>query len=223
MFKISKPVKSILLLLAVIPFAAGCHVRLATKEDWITEPPVGSAAVTASATASAAFPELPTPSATAVAEGPEESPAAVPTVPSTATAAAKPVPTPFANPTVAPTEKPTSACPTATPVPKQTVTVSIMGPEGMLLNKTQLQYEQGVSKTVFDMTLAACEGQGLEVVYSGSVKRKNIYIEGIGGIYCDAPGGTGGWIYFVNGSFPSIDVSSYVLKDGDVVEWQYTR
>ncbi len=236
MRKISNGVKILLLLLIVILFVSGCHVRLATKEDWKTAAPEKSAAETAASnttpyispnsTASAAAEDA----AASVTAEPTTAPTAIP-IPagkkSPATAAqstAKPTAKPTVRPTSQPvTDKPATAKPTATPVPKQNITVSIKGPEGMILNKTQLQYGPEEKKTVFDITMDACVNSGIEVIYTGSVKRHTIYIQGIGGIFEKDYGGSSGWIYLVNGTFPSIDVSSYVLKNGDVVEWQYTR
>lgn len=238
MFPIRKFTKSALLLAAVVLFCTGCTVRLATKEDWITAAPGKSAAVTGAAES--------TPSAapTATAEGSDlpdsekSTPAAVPTEKPTA-APGRPavtVPSHTVVPTAAPTAKAASKAtvkpvirntpvptPAATPVSKQQFTVSIKGPEGMLVPATQLPYERNVTKTVFDVTMELCESRGIAVVYSGSVKRNNIYIEGIGEFHCDALGGSRGWVYYVNGAFPSIPVSSYVLKDGDIIEWQYTH
>ena len=238
MFQIRKFTKATLLLAAVILFCTGCHVRLATKEDWITATPDKSAAVTGTAESTPTA----TPGATAetfgVPDSEKSTPATVPTELPTAAPGGSAVTVPFH--TVAPTPMPTAKTvpkstvkpavrntdaptPAATPVPKQQFTVSIKGPEGIFVPATQLQYEQNVTKTVFDVTIDLCKSREIAVVYSGSVKRNNIYIEGIGDFHCDGPGGSRGWIYYVNGTFPSISVSSYVLKDGDIIEWQYTR
>lgn len=238
MFQIKNFTKSALLLAAVVLFCTGCNVRLATKEDWITAAPGKSAVVTGTAdsTPTAA------PGATAETSGVPDSETDTPAAVSSAVPTAAPggtavkVPSYTAMPTSVPTAKAAPKAtvkpavrntpvptPVATPVPKQQFTVSIKGPEGMLVPATQLQYEQNVTKTVFDVTMELCESRGIAVVYSGSVKRNNIYIEGIGDFHCDGPGGSRGWVYYVNGTFPSISVSSYALKDGDIIEWQYTR
>ena len=48
------------------------------------------------------------------------------------------------------------------------------------------------------------------------------YIEGIGNLYEFDCGALSGWMYRVNGTFPNYGCSSYILSDGDVVEWVYT-
>ena len=238
MRKVSNSVKVILLLLTVILFVSGCNIRLATKEDWKTAAPEKSAAETAvfdTTPCVTLAPKEPDVSAAATDAAGSPVPVPVPTAAPTAVPTAAPAPTakkpsataakPADIPTTeAPkTNKPATAKPTATPVPKQTLTLSIQGPEGMILSKTRLQYDSKESKTVFDITMEACNNNGIEVVYTGSVKRHTIYIQGIGGIFEKDYGGSSGWIYFVNGTFASVGISSYVLKDGDVVEWQYTR
>ena len=32
-----------------------------------------------------------------------------------------------------------------------------------------------------------------------------------------------GWMYRVNGEFPDVGCGAYQLRDGDVIEWLYTR
>ena len=238
MFQIRKFMKSALLLAAVVLVCTGCNMRLATKEDWITVAPDQSAAVTDTADSTSTEAPAVTAEASRSPDAVQSTPAGVPTEKPTASSEgpAVTVPSHTGAPTSAPTAKATPKAtvkpavkntpvptPAAMPVSKQQFTVSIKGPEGMLVSATQLQYERNVTKTVFDVTMELCESRGLPVVYSGSVKRNNIYIKGIGDFHCDASGGSRGWVYYVNGTFPSIPVSSYVLKDGDLIEWQYTR
>lgn len=238
MFRIRKFTKSALLLAAVVLFCTGCTVRLATKEDWITAAPDKSAAVTGTAESTPKTAPAATAEVSDLSGSEKSTPAVVPTEKPTAASGepAVTVPSHTARTTSAPTAKAAPKAtvkpvirntpvptPAATPVPKQQFTVSIKGPEGMLVSATQLQYERNVTKTVFDVTIDLCKSRGIAVVYSGSVKRNSIYIEGIGAFHCDASGGSRGWVYYVNGAFPSIPVSSYVLKDGDIIEWQYTR
>lgn len=48
------------------------------------------------------------------------------------------------------------------------------------------------------------------------------YVSSIGGLVEKATSSTAGWVYYVNGSEPSTSCSSYTLKDGDSVSWDYT-
>jgi hypothetical protein len=51
---------------------------------------------------------------------------------------------------------------------------------------------------------------------------KSNYIEGIANIYEMDAGPLSGWMYKVNGVFPSVGCGRYELKVGDVIEWIYT-
>lgn len=48
------------------------------------------------------------------------------------------------------------------------------------------------------------------------------YIDGINGLFELAHGAGSGWIYFVNGDPQGMGCESYILHDGDYVEWRYT-
>ena len=49
-----------------------------------------------------------------------------------------------------------------------------------------------------------------------------IYVDGINGLYEFDKGKGSGWMYSVNGVFPSYSAANYKLKDRDVVKWLYT-
>ncbi len=87
-----------------------------------------------------------------------------------------------------------------TPVPAQTVPI-------------------GEGDTAYSVLIRVCRANGLTVVNSGS--RISPYISGIGDLYEAAYGPTSGWGYRVNGKAPSVGSGSYVLSDGDVLEWLY--
>jgi hypothetical protein len=48
------------------------------------------------------------------------------------------------------------------------------------------------------------------------------YVEAINNIYAYDAGPLSGWKFIVNGTFPAISSSSYVLQPGDDVVWAYT-
>ena len=87
-----------------------------------------------------------------------------------------------------------------TPVPTQTVPI-------------------GEGDTAYSVLIRVCRANRLTVVNSGS--RISPYISGIGDLYEAAYGPTSGWGYRVNGKAPSVGSGSYVLSDGDVLEWLY--
>lgn len=76
-----------------------------------------------------------------------------------------------------------------------------------------LTFEKGA--TVYD---ALC-GLGLSV--NASSTAYGVYVAAIGGLAEKEHGGSSGWKYTVNGSYPGKSCSAYVLSDGDVVVWQY--
>jgi len=74
--------------------------------------------------------------------------------------------------------------------------------------------EKGV--TAFDALKALCDENGISLNY-----QRKTYIQGIGGLNEKDCGSASGWVYLVNGVKPSKPASSYVLENGDVVEWRY--
>jgi len=48
------------------------------------------------------------------------------------------------------------------------------------------------------------------------------YVTGINGINAGADGPSSGWMYSVNGAYPSVSAAAVTLKNGDVVVWRYT-
>ena len=59
--------------------------------------------------------------------------------------------------------------------------------------------------------------------YTGSVKRKDIYITSIHHIPEKACGDQSGWKYKVNGSIPNLSCSDYTLQGGETIEWYYAE
>ena len=49
-----------------------------------------------------------------------------------------------------------------------------------------------------------------------------VYVQGIHYLYEFSCGPLSGWLFKVNGAFASGDSASYLLKDGDEVEWVYS-
>ena len=62
------------------------------------------------------------------------------------------------------------------------------------------------------------EGVSLNVRNTGFGK----YVAGIGGLNEKDLGGSSGWMYSVNGSYPNTACSNYDLSDGDVIVFSYT-
>ncbi|MDL2288957.1 DUF4430 domain-containing protein [Oscillospiraceae bacterium OttesenSCG-928-F05] len=163
-----------------------------------------------------------------------EGPAKTSPPPKTATPAGTPAPSPILSATAAPAPQtqalppaPPSAAPsgegqtpaaeTEEPPEEQVVTLSLEGPEGMLVENASLAYVEGM--TAFDALEALCGEQGLALDVSGS--GGSVYVRGIGNIYERDYGPMSGWIYTVGGVSPSKSSGAYELSAGDHVLWRY--
>jgi|BioPla2DNA2_1021312.scaffolds.fasta_scaffold02391_9 hypothetical protein len=96
----------------------------------------------------------------------------------------------------------------------------IVPESGVILDIQDYNAEEG--DTVFDVLKGVCESNGISLSYTGSVKRKNIYINGINGLYERDCGGASGWVYSVNDEFIIASAGGYVVKDGDMIEFHFT-
>lgn len=85
---------------------------------------------------------------------------------------------------------------------------------GVILGKTEVEIKS--KDTVYDILAKVCEEN--KILFSANMG----YIEGINNIFEMDFGKSSGWIYFVNGEPPSVGCGSYVLTDGDEIEWHYT-
>lgn len=100
-------------------------------------------------------------------------------------------------------------------------TAELAPEDGWLLPPTQVTFEEGES--VFDVLQRTCRDENVHLEFSTTPLYHSAYIEGIGNLYEFDCGELSGWMYQVNGAFPSQSCSRCVLQDGDVVCWQYTR
>lgn len=152
---------------------------------------------------------------------------------------APPEATPFApTQTAAP-----SAQPSATPVPTvqpaaETCTVSIscaaalqsnqlpdavravLPENGQILGPVTIELEPG--DTVWTVLQRVTRSHGVALEAQWTPAYGTAYVQGIGQLYEFDCGQGSGWIYSVNGAFPSEGCSSYPLQPGDVIRWLYT-
>ena len=91
---------------------------------------------------------------------------------------------------------------------------------GIILAPTTVQYVEGES--VYDVLKRACSYANIPLRYSWTMKFGGYYIEGINNICEFDCGPQSGWMYKVNGWFPNYGSSNYILKDGDIIVWEYT-
>lgn len=77
----------------------------------------------------------------------------------------------------------------------------------------------GNGDTVRDVLIRAARENGIKIDADGG---KNYYVRAIENISEFDFGDLSGWMYRVNGEFPSVGCSEYVLRDNDIIEWLYT-
>ena len=94
--------------------------------------------------------------------------------------------------------------------------------DGCILETTTYAFAQ--DETVYDILVRAVKENKLhmEKKKTGSGTR-DYYICGIANIYEYDWGELSGWMYYVNGESPSVGCGEYRVKDGDRIEWLYTR
>ena len=92
--------------------------------------------------------------------------------------------------------------------------------DGVILPVTAVCFNEGES--AFDVLLRAMVHEKIHLEYSESPMYHSMYIEGINNLYEFDCGALSGWMYSVNGEFPGFGSSSYILTDGDVIEFLYT-
>lgn len=91
--------------------------------------------------------------------------------------------------------------------------------DGVILAPVKIAFRDGDS--VYDALSAATAKARLAVDVGGA--GGSLYIRGIGALYEFDYGTLSGWMYYVNGEAPSESCSARKLRDGDVIEWRYTR
>lgn len=94
--------------------------------------------------------------------------------------------------------------------------------DGVILKKKTYVLRDG--DTVFDILQRATRQERIQMEYQGANESvyKSAYIQGIHYLYEFSAGAQSGWMYEVNGQFPSVGVSKYTLKDGDEILFLYT-
>ncbi|HHX57433.1 MAG TPA: DUF4430 domain-containing protein [Clostridiales bacterium] len=97
---------------------------------------------------------------------------------------------------------------------------SIVPKGGIILDMQDYNAKEG--DTAFDVLKSACESNGISLNYTGNVKRKTIYINGINGLYERDCGSASGWVYSINNEFPTASSGGYTVKDGDIIEFHFT-
>ena len=96
----------------------------------------------------------------------------------------------------------------------------IIPDDGWILKPVTVNFNEGES--VFDVLKQVCRDNKIQLEFSFTPIYNSAYIEGINNLYEFYCGSLSGWMYEVNDWFPNYGCSRYEVKNGDVIEWQYT-
>lgn len=182
-----------------------------TEQAPVTQAPVPAATAPAPGHTGAA---APAPAATGSAAAQAPAATSKPAAPAPA-ATAKP-----AAPAPAATATPAAPAPAATATPVNTVTLSITGDEEHGVILAPAAYEIEKNETALELLRRITRQHKIQMEYQGS--KTFAYVEGIDNLYEYDHGAESGWMYKVNGEFPSKASGSWIMKPGDTVEWLYT-
>ncbi|WP_042218938.1 DUF4430 domain-containing protein [Paenibacillus borealis] len=110
--------------------------------------------------------------------------------------------------------------PAATAAPVNTVTLSITGDKehGVILSTAAYEIEK--NETALELLKRITRKHKIQMEYQGS--KTFAYVEGIDNLYEYDHGAESGWMYKVNGEFPSKASGSWIVNPGDTIEWLYT-
>lgn len=99
-------------------------------------------------------------------------------------------------------------------------TVTIIGPDdvGVILEETEVEIQK--DDTALDVLEKAVQEKNIQLEYSGS--GTTAYVKAINGLSELDRGAESGWLYRVNGEIPDEGAGTYIVQNGDHLEWFYT-
>ena len=97
---------------------------------------------------------------------------------------------------------------------------SFVPSDGTIFPKTKVVFYEGES--VFNVLSREMKKNQIHLEFMSTPIYNSAYIEGIANLYEYDCGELSGWMYKVNGTFPTYGCSRYILKSGDIIEWLYT-
>ncbi len=122
---------------------------------------------------------------------------------------------------------------TATTATGETVTASIsircdvikgeaphVPDDGVVLEEVEITLPEG--STSYDLLVEACKANKLHLDKEASAFG-SAYVKGMANIYEFDFGELSGWMYCVNDHYSDIGAGEYKLKDGDHIQWHYTK
>ncbi|MCL2121314.1 MAG: DUF4430 domain-containing protein [Clostridiales bacterium] len=92
--------------------------------------------------------------------------------------------------------------------------------DGVILPQTEALAYAGES--VFQVLQRELKRAGIHLEFMSTPIYNSAYIEGIYNLYEFDAGELSGWMYSVNGWYPSYGCSRYPLAPDDVIDWQYS-
>ena len=92
--------------------------------------------------------------------------------------------------------------------------------DGVLLAQTEVVFYEGES--AFNVLQRVLKEQKKHLEFVDTPMYNSVYIEGICNLYAFDCGGLSGWMYEVNGEYPTYGCSRYALQEGDAIVWRYT-
>lgn len=98
--------------------------------------------------------------------------------------------------------------------------IEVLPSDGVIYQTQRVEFYEGES--VFDVLLRETRKNKIHMEFNMTPIYNSNYVEGINNIYEFDCGELSGWMYKVNGWFPSYGSSRYELKDGDKIVWEYT-
>lgn len=101
---------------------------------------------------------------------------------------------------------------------KQEKFKEVVPANGIILPPTKVEFKDG--ETVFDVLKRVTREKKIQMQYEGS--KRNPYINGINNLYESDGGPISGWMYCVNKVYGNYGCNETKLKNGDVIEWNYT-
>lgn len=110
-----------------------------------------------------------------------------------------------------------------TPKPTQYVTLSVDKHtinKGDVISAVTVEIQSG--DTAWSVLKRELDKRNISYSYDWPEKYGSVYVKSIAGDGEFDHGSGSGWMYSVNGSFPSYGASSYTLSDGDRLQWRYT-
>lgn len=100
---------------------------------------------------------------------------------------------------------------------------AIVPTNGIIMEKMTVTIKSGstvleILKTAVNNTNSAAGSKKITVV----TKLNSDYVESINQLAEKDAGGTSGWMYSVNGDYPKVGASSYIVKSNDKIIWEYS-